>query len=62
MAVEDGILPFMRIKEWPNSCNKLVLNVHIEHQYRAQKQMHEAGSQQVWQGDIEKHLQKHRKA
>eukprot|EP00973_Karenia_brevis_P023026 3171749-Karenia_brevis.AAC.1 len=42
----------MMMKKWPNPCNKLVLNIHIEHECQANKQMDAAKRQQVWQGDI----------
>eukprot|EP00973_Karenia_brevis_P060095 8361903-Karenia_brevis.AAC.1 len=45
MAVQDRILPFMRIKEWRNPSNQPVLNVHVDHQCQANKQTEDTEGQ-----------------
>eukprot|EP00973_Karenia_brevis_P047461 6589179-Karenia_brevis.AAC.1 len=52
MAVENRILALMRMKEWPKPSNSPVMNIHMEQQCQGNKQMDEAQSQDVWQGEV----------
>eukprot|EP00973_Karenia_brevis_P094644 12423475-Karenia_brevis.AAC.1 len=45
MALENRILPFMKIKDWLDPNNIPVLNVHVDHQCQATKQNEEGDTQ-----------------